>query len=233
MLGEETVELLFGRLRLSRLRGEGLDVTLALQVARGGQQVEMQAFKTLLLTQHTATAQPGEHGRAFAAVPSPDASRLSNASLGFRRPPTPMHLRWLCVCLLLPSCWTASCAAPARSAAPSAAPSAYATADGEGIAMQTTWMLEELTVLTAAAEMRESLRAGLAERDLQLGAFDAPTLGECIERVVAAAMEDRAHDGSAPTRHALSAAVREYLQARHWVGLHRSAGAAPCLPPAR
>jgi hypothetical protein len=232
VLGEEAVELLFGRLRLCRLRGEGLDVTLALQVARGGQQVEMQAFETLLLTQHTATAQPGEHARAFAAVPSPDARSLSNASLGFRRPPTPMYLRWLFLCLLLPSCWTASCAAPARSAAPSAAPLAYATADSEGLAMQTTWVLEELTVLTAA-EMRASLRAGLAERDLQLGAFDAPTLGECIEHVVAAAMEDRAHDGSAPTRHALSAAVREYLQARHWVGLHRSAGAAPCLPPAR
>lgn len=99
--------------------------------------------------------------------------------------------------------------------------------------MQTTWVLEELTVLTTGAEMRTSLRGGLVERDLQLGAFDAPTLGECIERVVEAAMEDRAHAGGAPTRQALSAAVREYLHARRWVAVHRVAGAAPCLPSAR
>jgi len=233
VLGEEAVELLFGRLRLRRLRGEGLDVTLALQVARGGQQVEMQAFETLLLTQHTATAQPGEHGGGFAAAPYPDALRLHNASLGIRRPPTPMHLRWLFVCLLLPSGWTASCAAPGRSAAPSAAPSAYATADGEGIAVQTTWVLEALAALTTRAEVRAYLAAGFAERDLQLGAFDAPTLGECIERVVEAAMADRADAGSAPTRRALSASVGEYLQAKHWVAVHRVAGAASCLPPAR
>jgi hypothetical protein len=99
--------------------------------------------------------------------------------------------------------------------------------------MQTTWVLEELTVLTAAAEMRASLRAGLADGDLQLGAFDAPTLGDCIERVVEAASADRAHAGSAPTQRALGASVREYLQAKHWVAVHRVAGAAPCLPPAR
>jgi hypothetical protein len=129
----------------------------------------------------------------------------------------------------MPLSWNKSCAAPA----PSAAQSGYPTSDGEGIAVQTTWVLEALAALTTRAEMRAYLAAGFAERDPQLGAFDAPTLGECIERVVAAAVEDRAHDASAPTRHALSAAVREYLQARHWVGLHRSAGAAPCLPPAR
>jgi hypothetical protein len=43
----------------------------------------MQAFETLLLTQHTATAQPGEHGRAFAAVPTPDA--LMGQRQGFGR----------------------------------------------------------------------------------------------------------------------------------------------------
>jgi len=144
-----------------------------------------------------------------------------------------MHLRWLSVCLLLPSCWTASCAAPARSVMPAAAPSADATADGDGIAMQTTWVLADLAALTTGAEMHTTLRAGLTERDLQLGAFDAPTLGECIERVVEAAMVDRAHAGSAPTRRALGAAVRDYLHARRWVAVHRVAGAAPCLPPAR
>ena len=82
MLGEEAVELLFDHRGLRRLRSERLDVTLALQVARGGQQVEMQAFETLLLTQHTATAEPGEHARVFAAVSTLDAPRrLSVANL--------------------------------------------------------------------------------------------------------------------------------------------------------
>lgn len=137
--------------------------------------------------------------------------------------------RWLIPTLLMPLSWNTSCAAPA----PSAAQSGYATSDGEGIAMQATWVLEGLAPLTARAEMRAYLGAGFAERDLQLGAFDAPMLGDCIERVVEAAMADRAHLGSAPTRHSLSAAVREYLHARHWVAVHRVAGAAPCLPPAR
>lgn len=140
-----------------------------------------------------------------------------------------MDPRWLIPTLLMPLSWNTSCAAPV----PSAAPSAYATADGEGIAMQTTWVLEALAPLTTSAEMRAYLAAGFAERDLQLGAFDAPTLGECIERVVEAAMADRAHAASAPTRRALGASVSECLEAKHWVAVHRVAGAAPCLPPAR
>jgi hypothetical protein len=73
VFGEEAVELLFDRRGLRRLRGEPLDVAVALQVAGGGQQFEMQAFETLLLTQHTATAEPGEHRRGFAAVSTLDA----------------------------------------------------------------------------------------------------------------------------------------------------------------
>lgn len=141
--------------------------------------------------------------------------------------------RWLALTFVLPLCGLASCTALEPSAASSAAPAADATANGEGIAMQTTWALEELALLTTGDEVRTFLRAGIAERDLQLGPFDAPTLGECIERVVAAAMADRAHAGGAPTRHELSAAVREYLHASRWVAVHRVAGAAPCLPPAR
>lgn len=140
-----------------------------------------------------------------------------------------MPLRRLGLCIFLPLCWNTSCAAPA----PAAAPSSHAATDRDDLAMQTSWVLEGLAPLTTRAEMHAYLAAGFAERDLQLGAFDAPTLGECIERVVDAAMADRVRAGSAPTRNALSATVREYLHARHWVAVHRVAGAAPCLPSAR
>lgn len=140
-----------------------------------------------------------------------------------------MDLRWLLPTLLMPLCWNMSCAAPA----PSAAPASHAATDRDDLAMQASWVLEGLAPLTTRAEMRAHLAAGFAERDLQLGAFEAPTLGDCIERVVDAAMDDRAHAGSAPTRPALGAAVREYLHARHWVAVHRVAGAASCLPSAR
>ena len=140
-----------------------------------------------------------------------------------------MDPRWLILTLLMPLSWNTSCAAPV----PSAAPPSHASTDSDGLALQTTWVLEALTALTTRSEMRAYLGAGFAERDLQLGAFDAPTLGECIERVVEAAMADRAHAGSATTQRALGASVREYLQAKHWVAVHRVAGAAPCLPPAR
>lgn len=140
-----------------------------------------------------------------------------------------MNPRWLIPTLLMPLGWNTSCAAPA----PSAAPPSHAATDRDDLAMQTSWVLERLAPLTTRAEMRAYLAAGFAERDLQLGAFDAPTLGECIERVVEAAMADRADAGSAPTRRALSASVGEYLQAKHWVAVHRVAGAASCLPPAR
>jgi len=93
--------------------------------------------------------------------------------------------------------------------------------------------MDALAALTTDEQVRTSLRAGLTDLDLQLGAFDAPTLGTCLERVVDAAMEDRAHAGSAPTRRALAASVRDYLQAKQWVAVHRSAGAAPCMPSAR
>lgn len=140
-----------------------------------------------------------------------------------------MPMRRLALWIVLPLSWVASCAAPA----PSALPAGDASTLSDAVTLQTAWTLEGLAPLTTGAEIRACLAAGFAERDLPLGAFDAPTLGECIERVVEAAMDDRAHAGSARTRYALRAAVREYLQARHWVAVHRVAGAAPCLPSAR
>jgi hypothetical protein len=69
--------LLLDSRRFRGLRREGLDVTVALEIARGLQQLQVQAFQAPFLSGRTTAAQPIQHGSDFAARRRLDAPPVS------------------------------------------------------------------------------------------------------------------------------------------------------------
>ncbi|HEX5054003.1 MAG TPA: hypothetical protein VFZ65_19650 [Planctomycetota bacterium] len=96
------------------------------------------------------------------------------------------------------------------------------------------WLtMDTLADLRTGEQMRAYLGAGLAERELDHVGFDQVSLAQCIEQVVAAALDDRARPGDEPTRRRLVDAVELYLDVMQETTVRRTAGAASCLPPVR
>ena len=89
----------------------------------------------------------------------------------------------------------------------------------------------ELASLTAD-EMRVYLTAGLAKNELDHVGFDQVTIAECVDRVVAAALDHRAR-GDQPTRTKLLNAIDLYFAAKQEAFVRRTAGAASCIPGPR
>lgn len=94
-------------------------------------------------------------------------------------------------------------------------------------------MIDTLAALRTADEMRAPLGDGLTANELHHLGFDQVTIAECIDRVVAAALHDRASAGSDEARKRLLDCLDLYFAATREAAVRRSAGAASCLPDVR
>ena len=129
---------------------------------------------------------------------------------------------------LAASSWLASCA----SATPASSPAAAPESPTAKFSPKSQW-IATLATLGTADDMREYLRTGLRENELRRVGFDQVTIAECIERVVASALEDRSSRGALPARRRLTESLATYFDAVHEAMVRRSAGAASCLPHMR
>ena len=91
-------------------------------------------------------------------------------------------------------------------------------------------MIADLARLPTRDEMRSHLEEGLEANEVNYRGFDQVTVAECIDRVVAAAMDDRANPDSQMARARLVESLDVYFDAKREARIHRWAGAAPCQP---
>ena len=118
--------------------------------------------------------------------------------------------------------WLTSCAASSSDAAP--------VAPRQPAQFQMLWTIDELARIQTGDEMRVHLREGLEPNDINYVGFDQITVAQCIDRVVAAAMDDRSNPGSQQARARLVESLEIYFDAKREAVIRRMAGAAPCQP---
>jgi hypothetical protein len=131
--------------------------------------------------------------------------------------------------------WLTACVAPSRENAPDAPLQESKMIDSRawlrlhGLMTQGA-LIDTLARFQTADEMRAYLRAGLTKNEINYVGFDQVTVAECIDRVVAAAMDDRSKPGSQEIRARLDESLEIYFAAIDEAAVRRTAGAAPCLP---
>ena len=122
----------------------------------------------------------------------------------------------------------ASCASSNPEPSPRVAPQQLTKAPS-----QESMMIDVLTSLRTEDEIRVCLRDGLTHSELSRVGFDQVTIGECIDRVVRATLDDRSGAGDPAARRRLIDSLDLYFAATREAAVGRSAGAASCLPQMR
>lgn len=122
----------------------------------------------------------------------------------------------------------ASCASSNPEPSPRIAPHQLTKAPS-----QESMMIDVLASLRTQDEIRACLRDGLTHSELSRVGFDQVTIGECIDRVVLATLDDRSGAGDPAARRRLTDSLELYFAATREAAVRRSAGAASCLPQMR
>lgn len=94
-------------------------------------------------------------------------------------------------------------------------------------------LFDALARCPTADEMRAQLEAGLTRQELHIRGFDDATIAECIDNLIAAALDSRKQPDRPRVRARLDESADLFVAVQREAMVRRYAGAASCLPPVR